>query len=105
MRDIALFYGQRPQHKDVWHLSPYEFVTHWEIQLLSYPLTYKSWSARKGEYHVDLLDTGVAKLRAHEKGHEEELEPGVDYVVKKGSEDDDWLAFSDVAATQHFRHT
>ena len=104
-RDVALFYGQRPQHKDVWHLSPYEFATHWEIQLLYYPLTYTSWSSRQDEFHVDLLDTGVAKLKAQRKGHQEELEPGVDYVVKRGGKSDDWLAFPDVPATQHFRHT
>ena len=48
---------------------------------------------------MDLLDSGVAKLKAHEEGHDEELLAGDDYVVKTGGRDDEWLAFPDVAAT------
>ena len=35
LRDVAMLYGQRPKHRDVWYLSPYEFVMHWDSKLLS----------------------------------------------------------------------
>ncbi len=36
-RDVAAFYGHRPTDARVWYLSPYEFVTEWEVILLKYP--------------------------------------------------------------------
>ena len=37
-KDVALLYGHRPSsHSQIWFLSPYEFVTHWEPVLLSFP--------------------------------------------------------------------
>ena len=37
VRDMALFYGQRPKVSDMWHLSPYEFVRWWKPVMLTYP--------------------------------------------------------------------
>ena len=82
LRDVSLFHGLRPKHPDVWHLSPYELVRHWELQLLSYPLSLKS--AKDPEHHVKMTDTGMHKLQARQKDDELELQPGVDYVVGPG---------------------
>ena len=47
LRDSALLYGQRPcvcfdgSITTVWYLSPYGFVTYWEIVMVSYPYTLK----------------------------------------------------------------
>ena len=38
-RDVAMLYGQRPKHPQVWHLSPYEFTMYWRPKLMSYPKT------------------------------------------------------------------
>ena len=38
-RDVAVLYGQRPHDDRLWYLSPYEFVSEWEVKLLSYPRT------------------------------------------------------------------
>ena len=36
-RHVSILYGQRPTNPEVWHLSPYEFVMYWDVQLLTYP--------------------------------------------------------------------
>ena len=39
-RDVATLYGYRPSAQEdhrVWYLSPYEFVTEWEVVYLNYP--------------------------------------------------------------------
>ena len=38
-RDVAVLYGYRPKDKRIWYLSPYEFVSEWDVKLLSYPKT------------------------------------------------------------------
>ena len=38
-RDVAMLYAYRPSHPEMFEMSPYEFVTHWEVKLLKYPLT------------------------------------------------------------------
>ena len=105
VRDVATLYGQRPRHPDVWYLSPYEFVTHWETKLLSYPLSLDSATDRR--HHVRMTERGTDKLREkardRTKAKDVELEPGVDYVVLDGG--DDWLPYPDVPSTQTFRHT
>ena len=37
-REVALLYGQRPCDDSVWYLSPYEFVTYYELVLIECPL-------------------------------------------------------------------
>ena len=101
-RDVAILYGQRPKDKRVWYLSPYEFVSEWDVKLLSYPQTLAETANPK--HHADLTDVGMAKLRDREPGKRAlDLYPGIDYVVKAGG--DDWLAFPDLPTTETFRNT
>ena len=98
VRDVATLYGQRPKHNDVWHLSPYEFVMHWQPQLCSYPLS--AADEQLGNHHVRMTDGGRHKLL---KDGSDSLIPGRDYVVKDGGVN--WLAFPDCLGSRHFRHT
>ena len=36
LSDVAVLYGQRPHHDDVWIASPYDFVAAGEVFMLSY---------------------------------------------------------------------
>ena len=36
-RDVATLCGERPRDERVLYLSPYEFITDWEVKMLSYP--------------------------------------------------------------------
>ena len=101
-RDVAVLYGQRPHDERIWYLSPYEFVSEWEVKLLSYPRTLAEAAAL--HHHADLTDVGRTKLLNHEPGTKPlEMFPGIDYVVKEGGED--WLAYPDLPTTEHLRHT
>jgi hypothetical protein len=101
-RDMAVMYGQRPNDKRIWYLSPYEFETDWEVNFLSYPQSLHDTDNPR--HHAELTDAGIAKLHDQHPGEKTpELYPAVDYVVKAGG--DDWLAFPDVPTTSHFRHT
>ena len=101
-RDVAVLYGQRPHDLRVWYLSPYEFVSDWEVKRLSYPTTIEA--AADPRHHVDLTEAGIAKLVNHDPSRRPpELHPGIDYVVKDGGAH--WLAFPDLPTTEQFRHT
>ena len=79
-----------------WYLSPYEFVSDWEVQRLSYPTTMEA--AADPRHHADLTEAGIAKLVNHDPSRKPpELHPGIDYVVKDGGAD--WLAFPDLPTT------
>ena len=97
IRDVAMLYGQRPKHPDLWTLSPYEFTMYWEPVLATYPLSIEE--ADQSESHVDMKPSGLLKLRKQEN----DLIPGTDYTVKGGGTN--WLPFPDVPSTKHFRHT
>ena len=100
-RDVAVLYGYRPKDNRIWYLSPYEFVSEWDVQLLNYPTTLEESCDLK--HHVNLTEIGTAKLENKEPGKKPpELYPGVDYVVKDGG--DDWLAFPDVPSTANIRN-
>ena len=109
IRDVAMLYGQRPHDDPIWYLSPYEFVTYWEPQLLSYPTTLED--AENPAHHAKLTDAGTLKLQEAVRNKcDADLLPGEDYVVKEKShredeEDDTWLAFPAGPDTEHFRHT
>ena len=95
-------YGQRPHDERLWYLSPYEFVSEWEIIFVSYPRTLDE--AADPRHHADLTDAGTAKLLSRQKGEKSpELFPGIDYVVKDGG--NDWFAFPDLPTTASFRNT
>ena len=36
-RDVSVLYGERLRDSEVWQLSPYEFVTHWEPKFVFIP--------------------------------------------------------------------
>ena len=99
---MAVLYGQRPNDKIIWYLSPYEFESDWEVRFLSYPQSLHDTDNPR--HHAELTDAGIAKLHNRQPGEKSpELYPGQDYVVKDGG--DDWLAFPDLPTTSHFRHT
>ena len=101
IRDVAMLYGQRPKHDDIWHLSPYEFVMYWEPVMCSYPLKADDEHIRENQHHVSLTIEGREKL-----GQEgtNELIPGKDYQVKEEG-GTSWLPFPKSNGTEHFRHT
>ena len=97
LRDVAVLYGQRPKHQDVWHLSPYEFLMYWKPELARYPTSVKD--LERGGRHVTMTPCGLQKLIDEDAN----LIPGVDYVIKNGGVD--WLAYPDCGSTKSFRHT
>ena len=100
-RDAAIFYGHRPKDERLWYLSPYEFVSEWDVQLLHYPRTLEELS--NPYLHADLTEAGTLKLLSQEQGQRPpELYAGIDYEVKDGGED--WMPFPDVPTTKHLRH-
>ena len=50
-------YAYRPAQPEIFELSPYEFVTHWEVKLLTYPLTVAE--DESGECHATLTDAAT----------------------------------------------
>ena len=74
-RDVAAFYGQRPRDDPrVWYLSPYEFVTEWEVVMLRYP---QSLHDRDSDKHHDALTEEGVALLTRCKNRQPRLEPGV----------------------------
>ena len=74
---------------------------YWEPKLLSYPTSL--YDEEDSKYHAQLTDAGREKLKARAKGHDNEMEAGVDYVVKDGG--DDWVPYPDSESTRALRHT
>ena len=97
IRNVSLLYGQRPQHPDIWYLSPYEFVRYWEPTLCSYPLSEEQDAANV--CHARLTVEGLRKVRSQHF----DLNPGLDYEVQGGGSD--WIPYPDLPSTTHFRHT
>ena len=103
IRNDAELYGLRPnkdQDPRVWYLSPYEFITEWDIQLLNYPQTLQG--SESEVYHAALTDAGKQRL-ADSQVINPKLEPGVDYRVKEGLHAD-WIAFPESPITEMIRH-
>ena len=102
-RNVSVLYGERPQDSEVWLLSPYEFVTHWQPALASFPQSLAD--ADDERHHVILTERGKEKLLMQGKHKESAtLEPGDDYVVKeKGG--DDWIPYPAGNSTDYFRHS
>ena len=65
-RDVGFLHGQRPRDERIWYLSLYEFVSEWDVKLLSYPTTLED--AADPHHHAELTDEGTAKLLNHEPG-------------------------------------
>ena len=90
-------YGYRGNHEDVLYLSPYEFVSAWEIMATKIPI-----KCSDHERHCHVTLHGNAKAKA-EAGNE--LQPGVDYVIRKEHGTTDgrkWIAFPE--STGNLRH-
>ena len=104
IRDVAMLYGHRP-HKDqdhrVWYLSPYEFISEWEVVLLNYPQSLHGHTS--DVYHASLTDAGLQLLTDSTSRHPK-LEAGIHYVVKEGQHAN-WIAYPACSATESFRHT
>ena len=60
-RNVSVLYGERPQNSEVWQLSPYEFVTYWEPQLVSYPQSLED--VENPCHHVKMTHSGMQKLQ------------------------------------------
>ena len=65
----------------MWYLSPYEFVTEWEVIMLKYPKSLHD--AHNDKFHAELTTQGVELLTLN-KGRAPRLEAGVHYWVKEG---------------------
>ena len=97
-RNVAELYGQRPD--ELLYLSPYEFVTYWEPQLLKYP----GHENEEGpEFHASLTDEGKGLLQEQrdlrargDRSANRDLVPGKDYIVKEAKIGDGWLPYPDV---------
>ena len=101
-RDVAAFYGQRPSDDArVWYLSPYEFVTEWEVIMLKYPQSLHD--AHNDKYHAELTAEGV-ELLTLSRSRTPKLEAGIHYRVKEGQHRT-WISYPSGFATDSFRHT
>ena len=72
---LLLVYGHRPnkhQYHRVWYLSPYEFITEWDVVLLNYPQTLHGDDS--DAYHATLTDAGE-RLLTDTKTKNPKLEP------------------------------
>lgn len=97
-KNEVLLYGHRPMTRpDLLYLSPYEFTTHWEAQLLRYPKTLAEDESGNCEAKLTAKGKRKIKIRDHE------LVAGEDYIVKE-SGGDDWAALEDVGPTAAIRH-
>ena len=96
-------FGERPRDEIVWLLSPYVFISEWEVMMLSDPQSLQYGNHR--HHHAEFTEVGKEKTKANTNDDQDsELRPGIDYCVKK-KPDSWWLPFPDIPSTQHFRHT
>ena len=102
--DIARAYGLRPQHPAIWHLSPYEFTTYWELKATHVPHTWSEWCTQTTvKWHVTLTEAGVAKLKAATTEAPTHLKPWVDYRLQPWT-DKDVLFFDEANIARPLRH-
>ena len=94
---MGFFYAYRGNHTKVRTLSPFEFVRYVDVAMP--PLTRSVASAENHKY-VDVGNTGKVKLAC---GQWEDLEVGVDYVVKDASTTPGWCPFPGYDATKPWR--
>ena len=100
---MSVLYGERPLDSEVWLLSPYEFVTHWEPALTSFPQSLAD--ADDERHHVVLTPHGRHQLCMQAEHNETAaLEPGIDYVIKEEG-GDDWIPYPAGTSTDYFRHS
>jgi hypothetical protein len=105
MRNMVFLYGHRNRDwKDLWHLSPYEFMVYWTIAPAEYPLNRNDND--DPAYHAELTEAGQEKLKQQkEDGGSQKLEGGRDYVIKKPVPDcSGWAPLPENEHTQAYRH-
>ena len=79
-RNVATSYGERPRDDRSWYLSPYEFISEWDVKMLSDPQSLQDGNHRR--HHAEFTEAGGAKLKANKKYHQDcDLLPGTDYCV------------------------
>ena len=82
-KNVGYKYGYRGTHDAVRYLSPYEFVSEWEIHRVTYPsqpqmrfstaIYNEEAKLNESPYHAKLTASGIDKI----KGKVEDLVPGV----------------------------
>ena len=55
-RDVAKLYGERPRDDRVWYLLPYDFITDWEVKMLSCPQSLQEQNHRRP--HAEFTEAG-----------------------------------------------
>ena len=56
---------ERPRDDRVWYLSPCEFITEWEVKMLSYPQSLQDGNHRR--HHAEFTEAGKEKLKANQQ--------------------------------------
>ena len=106
MRNLVFLYGHRnPAWKDLWHLSPYEFMVYWSIAPAAYPQHIEDNA--DAEFHAELTPAGATKLAQQRGGHRtERLQGKTDYVIKEVNADNNcsWAPLPDNDFTSAWRH-
>lgn len=106
MRNLVYLYGHRnPAWRDLWHLSPYEFMVYWTIAPAAYPQHLEDND--DPEFHARLTEAGATKLEQQRQGEKtERLQGGRDYVVKdvSASKVSSWAPLPENDFTSTYRH-
>ena len=79
-RDVGAFYGYRPRDDRMWYLSPYKFVTEWQVVPVNYPQSLTT--THDASYQAYLIEEGINVLKASQKKKHPRLEAGIHYRVK-----------------------
>eukprot|EP00438_Fugacium_kawagutii_P008899 Skav215707 [mRNA] locus=scaffold2573:242958:252224:+ [translate_table: standard] len=100
--DPVHVYGHRPQRKDIWCLSPYEFSMYWDCVPARLPHTRSEFKLRPSEeWDVTVTSKGEAKfIAAACDDTSVRLLPGVDYRRREGKCRDARVYFDGAAGRQ-----
>ena len=104
MFNIVYIYGHRPADvRELWFLSPYEFMVHWQVELAEY-----SFHVRRDNPDVParLTKAGMEKQREKERGESVVLVAGIDYEIKalRGGAQREWVSLPENEFTSAYRH-
>ena len=112
-RNIVFLYGHRPKYVNnqeadgfspLWHLSLYEFMVHWNIQLATYNLDLEDSEEPEeddnDEWQAFLKASACSKIKQKLR-----LVPGEDYAIKEvWPKNGAWVTLPDIKATSGWRH-
>eukprot|EP00662_Eupelagonemidae_sp_cell21_P057755 gene57755-biopygen32796 len=96
-RCTATAYGFRSMNPLIQYISPYEYLSEWQVQS-----SVKPSADGKDTPHVCVTAAGLAKC-AKRKGSTVQLDPGVDYKIKQGGPD--WLPLVECDKVSRSRHS